>query len=132
MAYVSFAGPPPALVFHMPATAAKAAQEVPTAALSALEWSVVALARQDSMASLRTPGRVAKAMAAIFGGSSENPIADPRLEALRRVSVHGWHRGFAIPESETRRFYDAGFSPDHLELVLTSISRARTSRGRRA
>jgi hypothetical protein len=71
-------------------------------------------------------------MAVIFGSASTNPIADPRLEALRRVAVHGCHRGFAIPESEVERFYEAGFSPDQLELLLTSISRDRTSRRRRA
>lgn len=102
------------------------------AGLSALEWSVVALAQRDSLSSLRAPGRLAQAMAVIFGGGRpENPVADPRLEALRRVSVHAWHRGFAVPESETRGFYEAGYSPDQLELLLTSISRARNARRRR-
>lgn len=124
MAYVNFAENAPALVFH----ARPAIKPAPTVGFSALEWLVVALARQDSLASLRTPGRIAKAMAVVFGGSSKNPIADPRLEALRRMAVQGWHRGFAVPESEMARFSQAGFSADQLELLLTSIGRDRAAR----
>lgn len=126
MAYVNFSDAAPALVFHARSTRAAA-----PAAFSALEWSVVALARKDSLASLQAPGRMAKAMTAIFGSASENRIADPRLESLRRMAVHGWHRSFAVPQSEIDRFYDAGFSPDQLELLLTSISRDRAAPPRR-
>ncbi len=125
MAYVNFAETAPALVFRAPSLKK-------AASFSALEWSVVALARRDSLGSLRTPGRIAKAMAVVFGSRSENPIADSRLEALRRAAVHAWHRSFAIPESEIERFYEAGFSPDQLELLLTSISRDRSVGRRRA
>ena len=127
MAYVNFADTAPALVFH-PRLAAKPAR---AGGFSALEWSVVALARRDSLASLRAPGRIAKAMAVVFGSSSANPIADPRLEALRRIAVQGWHRGFAVAESEMTRFFEAGFSAGQLELLLTSISRDRAARGAR-
>ncbi|WP_232328647.1 MULTISPECIES: hypothetical protein [Sphingomonas] len=128
MAYLSFAEPAaataPMMARHDPIP--------PKVSLSAIEWSVVALARRDTLASLRTPGRMATAFAALFGGRTENRLADPRLEALRRVSVHAWYRGFAIPESEVDGFYAAGFTPDHLELVVTSISRGRSERRRRA
>ncbi|NNM76137.1 hypothetical protein HJG53_04340 [Sphingomonas sp. ID1715] len=93
---------------------------------------MVALARRDSLGSLRTPGRIARAMAAVFGTRSENPVADPRLEALRRTAVHAWHHSFAIPETEIERFYAAGFSPDQLQLLLTSISRDRAAGRRKA
>ena len=126
MAYVNFAESGPALLFHATAGRAKPATFTP------LEWSVVALARRDSLRSLQTPGRVARAMATVFGGRSENPIADPRLESLRRAAVHAWHRSFAIPDSEIERFYAAGFSADQLHLLLTSISRDRSAARRRA
>ncbi|HYZ48152.1 MAG TPA: hypothetical protein VE567_04585 [Sphingomonas sp.] len=128
MAYLDFAAPAGALTpvvarpHHAPAKAS----------LTPLEWSVVALAQRDTLASLREPGRISTALAAIFGGRFETRLADPRLEALRRVSVHGWYHGFAVPESETRDFYEAGFGPEHLELVLTSISRGRDRRRRKA
>ena len=128
MAYLNFAEPGAASA----TVTARHDPVPPKASLSAIEWSVVALARHDSLASLQTPGRMATAFAALFGGRAENRLADPRLEALRRVSVHAWYRGFAIPASEIERFYGAGYSPDHLELVVTSISRGRTERRRRA
>lgn len=127
MAYLNFAEPP--------VLAAVTARHDPVPSepgLSALDWSVVALARRDSLSSLRSPGRIANALATVFGGSTSNRLADPRLEAIRRVSVHAWHRGFAIPESEVRAFHDAGFSSDTLEQLVTSISRARSERRRRA
>lgn len=128
MAYLNFAEPTaasaPVALRHDPVP--------PKASLSALEWQVVALAQRDSLASLRTPGRIAVALAALFGGRTDTRLADPRLEALRRVSVHAWYHGFAIPESEIEGFHAAGFTPDHLELVLTSISRGRSARRRRA
>jgi hypothetical protein len=127
MAYLNFAEPAaasaPVTVRHDPVP--------PKASLSALEWSVVELAQRDTLSSLRTPGRIATALAVLFGGRSDNRLADPRLEALRRVSVHAWYHGFAIPESEIEGFYSAGFTPDHLELVVTSISRGRSQRRRR-
>ena len=128
MAYLDFAEPMGAVVplvrRHDPVP--------PKASLTPLEWSVVALAQRDSLASLRAPGRIAVALAALFGGHTDTRLADPRLEALRRVSVHAWYHGFAVPESEVEAFYAEGFSPEHLELVLTSISRGRSERRRRA
>lgn len=127
MAYVNFADAAPALLFPpMPI-----ARTAPPTSFTALEWSVVALARRDSLGSLRSPGRLAKAMAVVFGSAPQNPVADPRLEALRRMAVYGWHRGFAVPPSEVDRFHAAGFSTDQLELLLTSIGRDRASQGRR-
>lgn len=127
MAYLNFAEPAaafaPVIARHDPVDT-----QQPT--LTALEWSVVALAERDTLASLRAPGRVAIALAAIFGGSTDNRLADPRLEALRRVSVHAWYHGFAIPESEIEGFHAVGFTVDQLELVVTSISRGRSQRHR--
>lgn len=126
MAYLNFAEPAgalaPAMARHDPVA--------PRPSLTALEWSVVALAQRDSLSSLEKPGRIATAMAVLFGGNRDNRLADPRLEALRRLSVHAWHRGFAVPASEIDAFQEAGFGPEHLELVITSISRDR-SQGRR-
>jgi hypothetical protein len=128
MAYLDVAGPAgalaPLMARHDPAPA--------SARLSPLEWAVVALAQRDSLSSLREPGRIATAIAAIFGGRAETRLADPRLEALRRVAVHAWFHGFAVPESEIQGFYDAGYTPEQLELVITSISRGRSQRRRKA
>jgi hypothetical protein len=97
---------------------------------TALEWSVVALARRDSLSSLREPGRLSVALGVLFGERQNPRLADPRLEALRRMSVHGWHKGFAVPKSEIVTFKSAGFTMNQLETLLTSISEDRATRDR--
>lgn len=95
------------------------------ARLSPLEWSVVALAQTEKLSSINRPGRLAVAMHRLFGLTSANELADPRLEALRRLAVIAWHRGYAVHSSEIHAFKQAGFSMAQYELVLASISRGR-------
>lgn len=100
--------------------------------LSALEWSIVALAERDNLASLREPGRLAKAVELLFGISRPNKLANSRSETLRRVAVWTWRRGWNVPQSEIDGFLAAGFSLDQLDLIQTSIARSRdTSKQRR-
>ena len=104
-----------------------------TSAFSALEWSVIALAQRDRVADLREPGRLASAVASLFGSSRPNRLADERLEALRRVAVWAWHHGYALPVAELRAFLATGFSNEQYEMLQTSVARGRpTSRNRRA
>jgi len=128
MAYVNFtelheAAPAPAT--------ARAVAQPDTPALSPLEWSVVALAQKDRLSSIERPSRIALAMGRLFGSRRSTDLADPRLEALRRLAVIAWHRGYAIASSEIRRFLEAGFSMAQYELVLASISRGRDARNAR-
>lgn len=123
MAYLNFneiqgaPAPVPALV-----------AEPASASLTALEWSVVAIARKDGLSSLSAPGRLSIALGVVFGGTLPNPrLADERLEALRRVAVLGWHFGYTIPTEELRAFLAAGFTLDQYELVQDSIGRARAA-----
>lgn len=98
------------------------------ASLSALEWSVVALAERDSLASLRAPGRMALALGALFGTKTITKLADERLEALRRIAVLSWHRGYDVPTSAIKGFLSKGFSLDQYELLAGSIATARAAR----
>ena len=99
-----------------------------TTGFSALEWQVVAIAQRDRVSSLSQPGPLSVALGAVFGGKRANPrLADPRLEALRRMAVLAWHRGYALPPSEIRAFHDAGFTPEQYESLLASISAGRTA-----
>lgn len=91
------------------------------------EWEVIVLAQRDDLASLREPGRIARTFAKLFGGNPDRRLASPRLEALRRLAVHAWHRGYAVPVSAMKAFKEEGFSPDQLELLLASISQGRTA-----
>ena len=95
---------------------------------SGLEWSVIALAQGDRVASLREPGRIAIALRALYGTARPSRLADGRLEALRRIAVLAWHHGYSVPVSELRAFLAAGFSTDQYEMLQTSIARGRTTR----
>lgn len=130
MAYLNFSEVQGAPAPVVPQTVELA--DVPGATLSALEWSVVAIARKDSLASLSAPSRLSIAFGVVFGGSRPSPkLADQRLEALRRIAVLGWHYGYTIPTEELRAFLAAGFSLDQSELVQDSIGRARGARNAR-
>lgn len=124
MAYLAFdpiAGAPAAAI-------AAATVEQAESRLGPLEWSVVAIARNDSLGSLRTPGAMSVAMGNIFGRRTNPRLADPRLEALRRMAVLAWHHGFAVPVSEVKAFLAAGFTADQYETVAASIGAARLNR----
>jgi hypothetical protein len=125
MAYLDFASEP-MLAVHTAAPRHDSVDAEVTG-FSALEWSVVALAKRDRMSSLRTPGRISIAMGTVFGSGRRSPrLADPKLEALRRMAVFGWHRGFAVPVHEEEAFLNAGFSSAQYETLLTSIGVVRS------
>lgn len=101
------------------------------ARLSALEWSIVAMAEHDGLASIREPSRYTRIMRAFFGLKAPNRLANDRLETLRRVAILAWHHGWNVPKSEFTAFRAAGFSDDQFELLQNSIGQARAARGRR-
>ena len=97
------------------------------ARLTALEWSVVAMAEQDRLSSLREPSRFVSALNSLFGLRRANRLANDRLEALRRIAVLAWHHRWNVPKSELHVFLAAGFSVDQYELIQASIGRARAA-----
>jgi hypothetical protein len=104
---------------------------------SGIEWTVIALAARDTLASLGEPGRLSKALGGLFGLGGSSKLADPRLEALRQIAVQAWHHGYLLPVSEIGRFLAAGFDLDQFETMLASIAtrrsqtRSRRNAGRR-
>jgi hypothetical protein len=116
------------LAFSEIGGASGAGTQEKASSLSALEWSVVALAERDSLASLRAPGRMALALGALFGTKTTTKLADERLEALRRIAVLSWHRGYDVPTSAIKGFLAKGFSLDQYELLAGSIATARAAR----
>ena len=129
MAYVDFSADP-LLATPLPAPAAPPVLPLPAdeddGRLTGLEWSVVALARGDRLSTLSRPGRMAIALGKVFG-TRRHPahLADARLEALRRMAVLTWHMSFAVPASEVRAFFAAGFSVAQYETMTASIASAR-------
>ena len=130
MAYMNFSevagGPAGGVAVMQQAAQADNAQR-----FSALEWSVVAIAQHDTLSSLNTPGRISVALGALFGERQNPRLADSRLEALRRMAVLAWHRGYSVPMSEIKAFLAAGFTGHHYETLLASISRGRAARKRK-
>ena len=92
------------------------------AGFSALEWSVIALAKRDSIASLGTPSRMSRALGSLFGFGETSRLAEPRLEALRRIAVYAWRRGHALPLSEIGLFTAAGFTMAQVETLVASVT----------
>lgn len=99
----------------------------PKPEFSALEWSVIRLAQGDRLSTLREPGRLRRFSDWLTGIESSPTLANPRLEALRRMAVLSWHFGFVVPGDEVAEFNAAGFSQDQYELMVSSIRAAITS-----
>jgi len=92
------------------------------AGFSALEWSVIAVSRRDGIASLDDPSPMSRALGSLFGFGTKSRLADPKLEALRRVAVYAWRRGYALPQVEIDRFVEAGFTIDQAETLVASVT----------
>ena len=95
----------------------------PEPGFSNLEWSVVRLARVDSLWTIRTAGRLRRFWNWVVGRGNPE-LANPKLEALRRMAVLTWHYGFTVPGDDVANFISAGFSPDQYELMAGSINAA--------
>lgn len=89
--------------------------------LNALEWSVVRLARNDGLSTLTSPGQIIAALGIVFGRVYHNRLADPRLEALRRLSVIAWRHDGLVDQQEAAALVSAGFDELQLDAVLAGI-----------
>jgi hypothetical protein len=119
---------------HAPKLAPLVAAQEDRPMLTELERSVIGLARHDGLATLRQPGRLSHWLGLLFGVRVSPQLADPKLEALRRIAVLSWKRGYSIASAEVKAFLAAGFSPAFYEMVVDTIAAARqaeTVRGRR-
>ena len=94
---------------------------------SPLEWQIVQLARGDSLATLREPGRWTRLQRLIFGQRPDPRLADKRLEALRQIAVEAWHRSYDVHPRRIFAFLSAGFTDAHLERLLAAIAAMRGS-----
>jgi hypothetical protein len=101
------------------------ARRAVTPAFSALEWSIIRLARNDRLWTIRPLGQVRRLWNWLVGRG--NPaLANERLEALRRISVLSWNFGFTVPGDDVADFLSAGFTADQYEQLVNSVRRAVT------
>ncbi len=75
-----------------------------------LELQVIRLAEADPVASIGAPSRFADFFARWLGIERPRPLADARLEALRRFAVLVRVTGGQLPVEEVKRFLAAGFT----------------------
>lgn len=132
MAFLNFAQPAAGPQLPVCSTARQQAAPVGAVGFDPLEWQIVTLARQDGLGSLREPGRLERMRTLIFGHRPDPRLASPRLEALRRLAVEAWHKGYTVSLSALRDFRKAGFTTTQLELLLATISAGRSVRAPRS
>jgi hypothetical protein len=95
---------------------------------SELEWSIIRLAGVDGLSTIRPPGVLRRFYNWLIGRTGSPSLANPRLEALRRIAVLSWHYGFSVPGEDVADFLSEGFSPDQYELLVGSVRRAAAPR----
>lgn len=87
------------------------------------EWAVVDLAERDGLWSLNPDGLLQRLSRLIFGLAPPQPLANERLEALRRFAVAAWQQ--KITTARLASFGDAGFTSVEASLVADHIARRR-------
>jgi hypothetical protein len=100
------------------------AESVAKPEFSALEWSIIRLARIDGLSTIRAPNLLCRFYNWVIGRTGSPQLANPRLEGLRRIAVLSWQFGFTVPGQDVGDFLSAGFTPDQYELLVTSVRAA--------
>ena len=96
---------------------------IPVAAgdgLGSLEWEVVEIGRWDGASRLNPDGLLARMARILLGFEIARPLANRRLEALRRFAAKAWFRR-TVRERDLRAFIDAGFSWNDAGRVLAYV-----------
>ncbi len=131
MAYLARLDPQSArpIAFPAPAKPVVMREAMPAAEpeFSPLEWSIIRLARVDGLSTLRPPTRLTRLYNWIMGRAGGPELANPKLEALRRISVLSWHFGFTVPGQDVADFLAEGFTLEQYELLVASIRSAIAS-----
>lgn len=89
--------------------------------ISREEWSVVEFARNDSLWSINPDGILQRFARFLFGIGPAQPLANERLEALRRLAVAAWRR--RVDPSLIAAVRAAGFTCAEVGAVLNHIAR---------
>ena len=103
------------------AFSAAPARPVAEPEFSPLEWSIIRLARGDSLSTIREPGPLRRFVNWLTGRNRNPKLASERLEAIRRIAVLSWHFGFSVPGEDVADFLSAGFTPDQYELLVSAV-----------
>ncbi|MCI4589464.1 MipA/OmpV family protein [Sphingobium sp. BYY-5] len=87
--------------------------------MSSIELTVIALSRHDPLSSLKPPG---SRSFSLFGSQAHLPLANPRLEALRRYAVLLRLRGHGLAQTEHERIRNAGYDPCQIDAIARLVA----------
>jgi len=110
-----------------PATTAEApipSNDTAEAAFSSREWTVIRMARHDRARRVSRLGRLA---GLIFGLRHANPLADPRLEALRQAAAGLWRCNHYRSGMQIHALLSNGYSFDQISLLSDWIAEQRAA-----
>lgn len=91
---------------------------------SDMDWSIVAVARDDGPRSLNTDRLMARFLNEFLGIPVYRRLADDGLEALRRFSIRAWYWDCIRP-CDVRPMIDAGYSHDDVLRILEHVGQHR-------
>jgi hypothetical protein len=93
-------------------------------ALGALEWDTIEIARRDGPRSFNPNGWFARLGRSLLGLPIPRPLANDRLEALRRFSVRAWFWDL-VRTRDMKAFFAAGFSSNDAWRILSYVAAHR-------
>lgn len=86
------------------------------------EYQVIHIARRDSVWSIRPRSWLVRLVGRLFGIHPQNPLAEPRLEAVRRFAVAARASGAMPGDGEYRLFEAAGFHAAHADFIVKKMT----------
>jgi len=128
MAYLDLA-PSPYEILEPPAR--EMPSRVAEPALTTIEHDVISASLRDPVWSLGPSSRVRRALHWTFDIRRPKPLADARLEALRRFAVLVRHFGDRLDSVETDRLAFAGYPPDQIRAVSRQVASAHARHSHR-
>jgi hypothetical protein len=98
---------------------------VPDMMMTTIELAVIALARQDPLSSVKPSWR-----SALFLSDPRPhlPLANPRLEALRRYAVLFRLQRRGVTEAEHERLRSAGYDPQQIRMIENLVDHRAATR----
>src|SRR5215217_2866293 len=93
-------------------------------ALGRTEWSVIDMARAEGPRSANPNAFFNRLIAKLFGIAIARPLANERLEALRRFALSAWFRA-EIRTRDMRNLFAAGFSSNDAARIIAYVGLQR-------
>lgn len=90
------------------------------------EWAVVDMARVDGPRSANPDSLINSLLRTLFAVSIPRPLANERLEALRRFAVAAWYRA-ELRARDLSALFAAGFSSNDAARIIAHVALGRGS-----